>query len=123
MKRNIFSPNGSATELRNCLEEARMECWANNVKVDEEVKQALALGMVVVVEEFSWVCRSTDGVAGTGKHVAGIFGTHEDALKWLNDKYEAEGQSMEESRWVVLPEVNRFVDCGGEPITADEVPF
>lgn len=134
MKRNIFSSNGSAIELQNCAEEASQLMHANNARVREQVDAAVKLGAFVVVEGFSWHCRSTDAVVGEGLRIHSTHASREEAMTSLNDRYES-GTLDTESSWTVYPvdcpndwQNGQPVDCSGETVpgsfgSCDEIPF
>jgi hypothetical protein len=58
---------GSASELQNCLSEARMSLSQLNHKASKLIADALAENLFVVVVESTHYCRSTDAIAGVRK--------------------------------------------------------
>jgi len=82
--KSIFSGNGYAVELNNCLTEARQSNSAANGDAWMKIRAAADAGQFVVVEEFTRHCRSTDAIAGTGVAFRGAFATRELAMLELN---------------------------------------
>jgi len=122
---NTFTrPNGYAVELRNCLAEAREDLASRNAEAHNRIGAAIAAGKTVVVCRSTYYCRATDGIAGEAVSLEHIADTHEAAVAWLNDQYDA-GKLDEEASYDVLPRPAAVVPPAevSPAANTDEVPF
>jgi len=121
--RQIYSVNGGAVELNNCLEEAGDVRRELNGRNGAAIKTALDAGKFCVVEEHAHYCRSTDAFAGTVRSLAFAGATREEAEAFIaanGDRY-ADG----ETGVIILPftPADRADIGKSEKEVLDEVPF
>jgi hypothetical protein len=91
---------GSASELQNCLSEARMSLSAHNAGSWDRINLALREGKFVVVSKSAWYCRATDGLAGEAVSLECVRDTREAAELAAQQEME---RTQGESDCSVLP--------------------
>jgi hypothetical protein len=116
--RKIFSGNGYAHELRNCLQEAQERIAAENAPVRAQIDAAVLAGKFVAVSKNPGYCRSTDGYAGECLGIIGIYDTRA-ALESAMAGYELGDDESVEYR-PALPVTRAEVVAAGE---IDDCPF
>lgn len=121
---SIFSPNGYAQELRNCLSEAEAHARARSYQNLAALPALIAAGKHVVIRHVPYFCRATDAFAG---EIASISSVHEsrERAEWsvemsgLDSEF---GHDADSPRYEILPhEAVLFETVRAE--VADEIPF
>lgn len=126
MRDNIFSSEGGAVELRNCLTEAEQARAERNYHHQVDIQAKLDDGLFVVTCSFPVYCKSTDACCGEDTTMAKAFDTRSEAEEFVANIYneaEAAGYTPEE-QYNVLPREVQAPDPEPVPYNDDDgIPF